>query len=74
MNENLVNFKNIDGPMAEIYFYSELFDAYRWHFRIKDRPATMEKMVMFAQWYGCKEKEPSKRQIVETFLDNKVHF
>lgn len=74
MDENLVNFKTIDGPLAEIYYFHEMYNAYRWHFRIKDKPATDEQMRMFVKWYGLKEKEPSKKQIVQCFLNNKVHL
>lgn len=74
MDENLVNLGPNYGPLAEIHYFNEMYNSYCWHFRIKDKPATHEQMTRFAHWYGLKEKHPSKRQIVQCFLDNKVHL
>lgn len=74
MDENLVNLGPNYGPLAEIHYFNEMYNSYCWHFRIKDKPATHEQMIRFANWYGLKEKQPSKRQIVQCFLDNKVHL
>ena len=55
-------------------WYAQLFEAYAWHFRIKNRPATHEELSRFAQWQGLQTKEPSKKEIIDFFLQNKIIF
>jgi hypothetical protein len=52
----------------------EIYQAYSWHFKIKDRPATHDELTRFAIWQGLKIKEPSKKEIVDFFLDQKITF
>jgi hypothetical protein len=55
-------------------YYNRMVEAYAWHFRIKERPARFDELVQFAQWQGLKEKNPTKSQLINFFLDNKICF
>jgi hypothetical protein len=69
---HIFNDPNIHVNRAQ--WYNQLFEAYAWHFKIKNRPATKDELARFAQWHGMKNKEPDKKQIVDFFLDQKITF
>lgn len=73
-NENLQIFQDPNVHASRAQWYNEIFDAYAWHFRIKDKPASMEQMQMVARWEGIKIKTPSKREIVDFLLEKKIVF
>ena len=73
-DENLHIFNDPNIHVNRAQWYAQLFEAYAWHFRIKERPATFDELVKFAQWQGFKEKNPTKSQLVNFFLDNKICF
>jgi hypothetical protein len=65
---------NLHDVISRQDYYNRLFDAYSWHFRIKDRPATFDELITFAKWQGLKEKNPTKPRLVDFFLDKKICF
>lgn len=72
--EHLNNLGPYFGPKDEAAYYNELYNSYAWHFRIKDRPATWHELIKFAQWHGFKDKEPTKRKLVDHFLNCNINF
>ena len=73
-DENLHIFNDPNIHVNRAQWYAQLFEAYAWHFRIKNRPATHEELARFAQWQGLQTKEPSKKEIIDFFLKNKITF
>lgn len=73
-DENLHIFNDPNIHVNRAQWYAQLFEAYAWHFRIKNRPATHEELSRFAQWQGLQTKEPSKKEIIDFFLDQKITF
>jgi hypothetical protein len=74
MDENLIQLPNLHDVISRQEYYNRIIDAYAWHFRIKQRPATFDELVQFAKWQGLKEKNPSRAELVNFFLDNKICF
>jgi len=72
--ENYTNMVAAYGPNSEVAYYNEMYNMYCWHFKVKERPATWEEMIKFAQWHGFKDKEPTKRKLVDHFLENNIIF
>jgi hypothetical protein len=73
-DENLHIFNDPNLHVNRAQWYNEIYQAYSWHFKIKDRPATHEELTRFAIWQGLKIKEPGKKEIVDFFLDKKITF
>lgn len=73
-DENLHIFNDPNAHLSRAQWYNELFEAYAWHFRIKERPATLPELARFAKWQGLKIKEPSKKEIIDFFLENNITF
>lgn len=73
-NENLHIFNDPNLHLGKAQFYNELFTAYAWHFRIKERPATFEELSRFAKWEGLQIKEPTKKDLVDFFLEKNITF
>ena len=74
MDENLMQLPDLHNVISRMDYYNRMIDAYSWHFRIKDRPATFDELTQFAKWQGLKEKNPTRSQLVNFFLDNKICF
>jgi hypothetical protein len=74
MDENLMQFPDLHNVISRMDYYNTMVEAYAWHFRIKDRPATFDELTRFAQWQGLKEKHPTKSQLIDFFLENKICF
>lgn len=51
---------------------NNVYEMYAWHFRIKERPAEFSELIQFAQWIGLKIKQPTKEELVNFFLDQKI--
>lgn len=51
-----------------------VLEMYAWHFRIKERPAEFSELIQFANWLGLKNKQPSKEELVNFFLDQNIAF
>ena len=66
------------GGHSELYncdpneWVDELFKDYQYHFRIKSVPARFDQLVTFAGWLGFKDKEPTKKTLVEFFLSKNI--
>lgn len=73
-DENLHILNDPNAHVSRAQWYNELFEAYAWHFRIKERPATLPELARFAKWQGLKIKEPSKKDIIDFFLENNISF
>jgi hypothetical protein len=73
-DENLHVFNDPNIHLNRAQWYKEIYQAYAWHFRIKNRPATHDELTRFAQWQGLKIKEPAQKDIVDFFLDQKITF
>lgn len=73
-DENLHIFNDPHLHVNCAQWYNELYQAYSWHFRIKERPATHDELVRFAKWQGLKLKDPGKKDLVNFFLDQKISF
>lgn len=73
-DENLHIFTDPNEHINRAQWYNELFEAYSWHFKIKDRPASLPELARFAQWQGLKIKDPCKKDIVDFFLEKKITF
>lgn len=74
MDENLNILNDPNFHLGRAQWYRQIYEAYTWHFKIKDRPATFEEMIRFANWQGCKIKDPTKNQLVDFFLNKKIPF
>lgn len=74
MDENLIQFPDLHNVVSRMDYYNRMVEAYAWHFCIKERPARFDELVQFAQWQGLKEKNPTKSQLINFFLDNKICF
>lgn len=74
MDENLMQLPDLHNVVSRMDYYNRMIEAYAWHFRIKNRPATHEELSRFAQWQGLQTKEPSKKEIIDFFLQNKIIF
>jgi len=59
-------------PVMKAQYYEQMFRFYSWYFRVCDRPAEFSEMIKFAKWQGLKEKMPSKIQLVDFFLEQKI--
>lgn len=73
-DENLQVFPDSNDFIATANYYAEIYEAYSWHFRIRERPATFDELVRFATWEGLQNKRPTKRELVDFFLDKKICF
>jgi hypothetical protein len=74
MDENLQILPDQNEIIARATYYNSMLEAYAWHFRIKDRPATFEELIKFAIWQGLENKQPTKAELIDFFLDNKIIF
>jgi len=72
--ENYTNLVATYGSSSEHVYYNEMYNMYCCHFRVKMRPATYEEMVKFAQWHGLKKKTPTKKELVDHFLNSNIIF
>lgn len=73
-DERLIIFTEPNEHVNKITWINEIYIAYTWHFRIKQRPATFEEISRFAKWQGLRIKKPTKKDLVNFFLDNKIIF
>jgi len=73
-DENLQILTDVNVHLGRAQWYKQIYEAYTWHFKIKDRPATFDEMIKFANWQGLKIKDPTKNQLVDFFLDKKIAF
>jgi hypothetical protein len=66
--------------ISEIYWISpfeyvnETFDAYCWHFKIKNRKCTYDELSTFCYYLGLRTKQPTKKNIVDFLIDKKIAF
>jgi hypothetical protein len=75
MDENLQILPDkLNVMVARSIYYNNMVEAYSWHFRIKDRPATFDELIKFANWQGLENKQPSKVELIDFFLDKKISF
>lgn len=74
MDENLQMMPDVHDVVSRQAFYNSMIEAYKWHFRIKERPATFEELVRFANWQGLENKQPTKFELVDFFLEQKISF
>lgn len=74
MDENLHILAGSSDIVATATYYKNMLDAYAWHFRIKERPATFMELVKFARWEGLQLKTPTTKELVDFFLDKKIVF
>jgi hypothetical protein len=74
MDENLMQMPDLHNVISRQDYYNRIIDAYSWHFRIKNRPATFEELCQFAKWQGLKQKNPTRAELVEFFLEQKICF
>jgi hypothetical protein len=74
MDENLQILPDQHEIIARATYYNNMIEAYKWHFRIKERPATFEELIKFANWNGLENKQPTKAELIDFFLDNKIVF
>jgi len=56
-------------PVIKATFYGRMFEAYSWYFRKNDEPAEFTDMIKYAHWMGLKIKMPTKRELVDYFLE-----
>lgn len=74
MDENLHILPGSSDIIATATYYKSMLEAYAWHFRIKDRPATFAELVKFARWEGLQLKTPTTRELVDFFLQKQIVF
>jgi hypothetical protein len=59
-------------PVIKAQFYDRMFTAYSWYFRKRDQPAEFSDMIKYAHWNGLKIKMPTKRELVDFFLEQDI--
>lgn len=59
-------------PLMKAKYYDQMFSFYSWHFRVCDRPAEFPEMIKYAKWQGLKIKMPTKKELVDFFLEKKI--
>lgn len=64
--------KNENDFVLHSEHINNVYEMYAWHFRIKERPAEFSELIQFAQWIGFKIKQPTKEELVNFFLDQKI--
>jgi hypothetical protein len=74
MDENLQQMPDVHDVISRAAFYTSMIEAYSWHFRIKERPATFDELIRFANWIGLENKQPTKFELIDFFLDQKISF
>ena len=60
--------------VQESNYINEILGAYQWHFRKVDKPCSFDELVTYANWLGLKNKQPTKRELIDFFLDQKICF
>jgi len=74
VDENLIKFPDQNELISLHDYYNRMIEAYSWHYRIRNRPASFNELIRFARWQGLTIKEPTKGELVNFFLDNKIVF
>jgi len=74
MDENLQILPDQNEIIARAIYYNNMIEAYAWHFRIGNRPARFDELVKFATWQGLENKTPTKAELIDFFLENKIIF
>jgi hypothetical protein len=74
VDENLILMPDLHEVLSRATFYNNMLEAYKWHFRIKERPATFDELIKFANWQGLENKQPSKFELIDFFIDQKIVF
>jgi len=56
------------------FYTNEILDAYLWHFRKNDRPCSIDELITYANWLGMNNKTPSKKELIDFLLDQKIYL
>lgn len=54
------------------FYTHQVLDAYAWHFRKNDKPCSIDELITYANWLGLNNKQPTKRELIDFFLDQKI--